>query len=938
MTQNRTKAGTPARLTKRWNARRADSRRRCAGLLLGAALLAGAGAGAAHAQTETEIWSATLTVATGTGIHNGRTGYSEGSHGSLSPDKFSYKGATGTVFTLHTTQGGTFFEIGGGVTLTNWTLHIGTSTLLGSAATSAGRTLFWLGSGPSWSDGDSVTVKLTTTEPGAPRSVSAAPTGRTTATLSWAAPASIGGSAITAYEYRASPDGGENWGEWTEIPDSAALTSHGVSGLLAGTLYQFQMRAKNTAGTGLWSETAEAATDVAPVTVVPHDWSLIPSGLGLASRFRLIFVTSTTGAAQSTDIAHYNQLVQELAAAGHAAIRPYARGFRVVGSTATVNARDNTSTTHTTTAKGVPIYWLGGNKVADDYVDFYDSTWDDEENVKDERGRDIDPDDDAFDDVWTGTQDDGTKHAAPLGNNTVSFGVLNVTTLVDNSDIVNPLDGGVGSPPLGVKHFYALSSVLEVGPPTVAVSASWPLLPDGVGLGDRFRLIFLTSGTRDATSTDIADYNEFVQDLAAKGHGFIRAHSGGFRALASTAAVAARDNAAAVGTGYPVYWLGGAKAADDYADLYDGSWDEEATVRDEAGTEVKIPAADSAGNVWTGSTDHGTGLSSKELGTTSVGHGQLNSVALLGPLNADDGESPKGTSYPLYGLSPVFEVRVAETVSARSNWLHSPPGLQRGEMFRLLFVDFGSWCSTSGEPGKQDRRPPLRSTDIGDYNDYIQCHAEREYNNRVIREHASRFRALVSTPDVDARDNTGTAGRGVPIYWLGGNPDYRLGGNPDRKVSRRIRPARRWRTTTSHFYGGSWEDGAQCRMALLDRRRAERRGAPASAACRRAARRTAPADDGLRAGQARWYRRARCVPEVNGACEPSDTTARPAGRSRRGGRPGGLLRAVAGVRGAQRRAVGAAADGGRAGAGCGAEDRSGAGPADGRLRRAAPVP
>ena len=102
--------------------------------------------------------------------------------------------------------------------------------------------------------------------------------------------------------------------------------------------------------------------------------------------------------------------MQDLAAAGHAAIRPYARGFRVVGSTATVNARDNTATTHTTADKGLPIYWLGGNKVADDYADFYDSTWDDEENVKDERGRAIDPDDNGFDNVWTGTQNNGTKH------------------------------------------------------------------------------------------------------------------------------------------------------------------------------------------------------------------------------------------------------------------------------------------------------------------------------------------------------------------------------------------------------------------------------------------------------------------------------------------------------------------------------------------------
>ena len=49
-------------------------------------------------------------------------------------------------------------------------------------------------------------------------------------------------------------------------------------------------------------------------------------------------------------------------------------GFRVVGSTADVDARDNTATTGT----GVRIYWLYGNKVADNYDDFYDGTWDDE--------------------------------------------------------------------------------------------------------------------------------------------------------------------------------------------------------------------------------------------------------------------------------------------------------------------------------------------------------------------------------------------------------------------------------------------------------------------------------------------------------------------------------------------------------------------------------
>ena len=64
--------------------------------------------------------------------------------------------------------------------------------------------------------------------------------------------------------------------------------------------------------------------------------------------------------------------MQNAAAAGHSAIRPYSAQFRVLGSTSAVDARDNTGTTGT----GVPIYWLNGEKVADDYPDFYDGSWD----------------------------------------------------------------------------------------------------------------------------------------------------------------------------------------------------------------------------------------------------------------------------------------------------------------------------------------------------------------------------------------------------------------------------------------------------------------------------------------------------------------------------------------------------------------------------------
>ena len=40
-------------------------------------------------------------------------------------------------------------------------------------------------------------------------------------------------------------------------------------------------------------------------------------------------------------------------------------------------------TTFTSSDKGVPIYWLGGAKVADQYQDFYDGSWDNASNTHD---------------------------------------------------------------------------------------------------------------------------------------------------------------------------------------------------------------------------------------------------------------------------------------------------------------------------------------------------------------------------------------------------------------------------------------------------------------------------------------------------------------------------------------------------------------------------
>ena len=87
-----------------------------------------------------------------------------------------------------------------------------------------------------------------------------------------------------------------------------------------------------------FAASAEAQTEV------PDDWGLIPSGLGPGDSFRLLFITSTKDTATATAIAAYNTFVQDRAAAGHTDIQAYRSNFKVVGSTASVDARDNTAT------------------------------------------------------------------------------------------------------------------------------------------------------------------------------------------------------------------------------------------------------------------------------------------------------------------------------------------------------------------------------------------------------------------------------------------------------------------------------------------------------------------------------------------------------------------------------------------------------------------
>ena len=229
---------------------------------------------------------------------------------------------------------------------------------------------------------------------------------------------------------------------------------------------------------------------------------------------------------------------------------------------------------------------------------------------------------------------------------------------------------------------------------SVTVPFDWPLKPPFVAPGQRFRLLFVTSRSRNAESSDIRTYNEFVQERAAAGHDAIRPYARGFRAVASTHAVDARSNVRSWGSGAHIFWLGatasavlpdceGALACSDayvasnYGGFYDGNWWNECSVRNEHGDILDQGFTDqgsiyesweeaSGVRVWTGSTNGGREYWSSTPLSHALGTPHRNQVRIGRPCRKWFGFNPGpldgGTTVwerrelPLYALSQVFVV------------------------------------------------------------------------------------------------------------------------------------------------------------------------------------------------------------------------------------------------------------------------------------------
>ena len=173
------------------------------------------------------------------------------------------------------------------------------------------------------------------------------------------------------------------------------------------------------------------------------------------------------------------------------------------------------------------------------------------------------------------------------------------------------------------------------------VPPDWAHIPDGLEPGDSFRLLFVTSGARDATADNIADYNTFVQNAAAENDNF-KDFSGQFRVLMNATDIKGMDNTGTTGTGVPIHWVEGAKVANDYDDFYDGSW------ASKAATDEKGNSLDSETTIWLAAYKDDT-----EAGYDTLAKPQAFTVSY----------ASRTEKKHLYSLSPVLQVEVQESAA-----------------------------------------------------------------------------------------------------------------------------------------------------------------------------------------------------------------------------------------------------------------------------------
>jgi predicted phage tail protein len=214
-----------------------------------------------------------------------------------------------------------------------------------------------VGEGPASSE----VLATPVTVPGAPAGLTATPS-NSRVTLSWAAPASDGGSAVTGYIiYQGTSPGGETGTQVNGSPVTA--TSYTVAGLTNGTTYYFKAIAVNAVGLSPLS--GEASATLPPIvtpSTTPASSATTPTGTAAASASTSApAFAAPTGLTATPDNAQVRLSWSAPASDGGSPVISYkvyvATAPGVPGSAAVISTK-GTGATVTSLANGTTYYFM----------------------------------------------------------------------------------------------------------------------------------------------------------------------------------------------------------------------------------------------------------------------------------------------------------------------------------------------------------------------------------------------------------------------------------------------------------------------------------------------------------------------------------------------------------------------------------------------------
>jgi len=206
---------------------------------------------------------------------------------------------------------------------------------------------------------------------------------------------------------------------------------------------------------------------------------------------------------------------------------------------------------------------------------------------------------------------------------------------------------------LGIVSGVALATLVTAS----AAQAALVVVPPGLNPGDQYRLVFVTDSTRNATSTNINDYNNFVTNQVTGSALATQLTTAGFnlgtitwKAIGSTSATSAKVNTGTDGSqpDVPIYLIDGNKVANNNADLWDGTilTPINRTQSDQPTFQFGVP-------IWTGSASDGT-TTSNPLGSSDLVN--AGSTFFSSSNWVSDGPFGNATLLKLYGMSSVLTV------------------------------------------------------------------------------------------------------------------------------------------------------------------------------------------------------------------------------------------------------------------------------------------